>query len=176
MKKLNNRGSSTIELILVLLLLLLFGITTFTLVFTGSDTYQRISDNKNAETDARIALSYLNVKIRQNDMAGKIEVKNFPDTGRPALVLYDTDPDSDLITWIFWDDGKIVECLVSEGEDPNPDWGFTIVEIDDFTISYDEDAQMITGTVGYNYSGQMISRSCQIVIRSAQGAEGGETA
>jgi hypothetical protein len=164
--RLDNKGYSTVELVLVLLLLLLFGVTTFTLIFAGSDTYQRISDNKNAETDARIALSYLNVKIRQNDMAGKIEVKNFPGTGKPALVLHDTRPESDLITWIFWERGMLLECLISEGEIPSSDLSFLIVEVDDFTVSYDEETRMLTGTVSYEYDGRVIDRSCKVYLRS----------
>jgi hypothetical protein len=174
--ELDNKGYSTIELILVLLLLLLFGVTTFTLIFAGSDTYQRISDNKNAETDARIALSYLNVKIRQNDMAGKIEVQNFPGTEKPALVLYDTNPESDLLTWIFWEEGRLLECLISEGETPSSDLSFTIVEIDGFTVSFDVLSQMLTGTVSYEYNGQVLTRSCQIFIRSAGEWLGGDRA
>ena len=170
--KMDNKGYTTVELVLVLLLLLLFGVTTFTLIFAGSDTYQRISNNKNAETDARIALSYLNVKIRQNDMAGKIEVKNYPGTERTALVLHDTRPESDLVTWIFWENGMLLECLISEGDLPSSDFSFLIVEVDDFTVSYDEETRMLTGTVSYEYNNRAMERSCKVFIRSNPDAAG----
>jgi len=162
----DNKGYSLVELVLVMMLLLLFGVTIFTLIFSGSDTYQRINENQSTESDVRIALSYLNLKIRQNDVADKIEIKNFPGTERPALVLYDPREGSDLVTWIFWEDGKLLECLVSEGEPPSADLSFTIIDVDDFTIAYNPLTRTVTGTVQYVYNGQILVRSCKVWIRS----------
>ena len=168
---LNNKGYSLVELLLVMMLLLLFGITTFSLIYSGSETYQRISDNKNAESDARIALSYINVKIRQHDYTDGIEVKPFPGTSRNALVMYDHYEDADLETWIFWSNGRLYECLISEGEEPDENLSFSIVDIEDFKIDLDEQSNMLTGEITYNYNSQTLVRLFNVTLRSTKGGE-----
>jgi hypothetical protein len=148
-----------------------FGVTIFTLIYSGSETYRRISDNRNVESDARIALSYLNVKLRQHDYAEGMDVKPFPGTDKDALVLYDQTPDGNLETWIFWWEGQLLECLISEGEVPDVNLSFTIVDIENFEIAYDREGRVVTGTVAYTYNGQSLSRSCEVALRSAEGGE-----
>jgi type II secretory pathway pseudopilin PulG len=170
---LNNKGYTLVELLLVMMLLLVFGVTIFTLIYSGSETYQRISNNRNAESDARIALSYLNVKLRQHDYAEGLDVKPFPGTDRDALVLYDQTLDGNLETWIFWSEGQLLECLISEGETPDVNLSFTIVDIENFEIAYDRQTRVVTGAVTYTYNGRSLNRSCAVTLRSK---EGGETA
>lgn len=167
----NRDGYTLIELLLVMMLLLVFGVTIFTLIYSGSETYERISNNKNAQSDARIALSYLNVKLRQHDYADGIAVKPFPGTGQNALVLYDYNVDGDLETWIFWSEGKLLECLISPGDVPDEALSFTIVDIEGFQISYDENHQAVTGVVTYAYNGRTLSQSCEIMLRAGKGGE-----
>jgi type II secretory pathway pseudopilin PulG len=168
----NGKGYTLVELLLVMMLLLVFGVTIFTLIYSGSETYQRISRNRSIESDARIALSYLNVKLRQHDYAEGMDVKPFPGTSRDALVLYDQTLDGNLETWIFWSEGQLLECLISEGETPDVNLSFTIVDIENFEIAYDRASRVVTGTVAYTYNGQSLSRSCEVTLRS----KGGEAA
>jgi hypothetical protein len=66
-----------------------------------------------------------------------------------------------------------LECLISPGDEPDETLSFTIVDIEDFEISYDENHHAITGTVTYSYNGRTLSQSCEVMLRSG---EGGETA
>ncbi len=62
-----NSGYSLIELIIVMAMIAILGTTLVALVSTGGNQYKRIHQNFTAENEARIALSYISVKLHQHD-------------------------------------------------------------------------------------------------------------
>ena len=68
-KKNNNkqRGFTLIELIVVMALFAIVGSLIVTLMRSGGKFNEDVQRNADAQSSARIAMSYINVKIRQND-------------------------------------------------------------------------------------------------------------
>ena len=164
-KPLNNRkGSSLVELVMVMMLLMVFGFTIYSLIYAGSETQAAILENKDAQVDARIALSYVNVRLRQNDAAGKISIIPNPNTGQNAIVIKERD-EWYFDTWIYWSNGRLIECITDPGEIPIDEWGFTIVEIEGFYTSLNPDGT-ITNTVRYLYQGRIAELSSLVSLRS----------
>lgn len=150
----NNKGSSLIELIMVMMLMIVFGLTMFTLIGAGSNTQEKIIDNKNAQSDARIAMSYINVTLRKHDTEKGIFIEKIKKSGKNAILLREYSTDGTYDTWIYFSDGKILECTVLSGEQPDDSYAFEIVEIEDFTVSYDEESSIVTSIFNYTYDGK----------------------
>ena len=68
-------GYSLIEMMIVMMLLVLFGLGIFMLAATSSTTYQKLVEDKETAGELRIASSYLMTKIRQNDRMGAIRIE-----------------------------------------------------------------------------------------------------
>ncbi len=63
----SKKGFTLIELIVALAVMSVLVTACYSLFFAGQRTYATIYDNSQQQHEARIAMSYLNVKIRQND-------------------------------------------------------------------------------------------------------------
>jgi len=168
--------SSLIELIMVMTLLVLFGMTIFTLMYSGADTQDRIMREKNTQIDARIAVSYINVKLRQNDMLNrdidnqmKIGVRPISLTGRNAIVIRERTFDYEYDTWIYEYGGKLYELLTDPGDEPNEDnhkMGFYIVDVERMDTVFDAKNGTVTNTVYYSYNDGLDSITSTVYLRS----------
>lgn len=63
----HNHGFTLVELITAMAILALLSGALYTLFFSGSKTFEVAHDSYIAQNNARIAMSYITVKIRQND-------------------------------------------------------------------------------------------------------------
>ena len=156
-----EKGSSLVELVMVMLLLMLFGLTIYTLIFAGSRTQQSINDKKDAQVDARIAVSYLNKWVKQNDVSGAVTIGEIPELGVNALVVrsYSEQYDFHSITWIYYHEGYIMEYLGLDEEDlPIPEYSTQIVAVEGLNLRYGgvngTDERVIISEVLYKYDGQ----------------------
>lgn len=129
-----QRGGVAIETIATLLLLLLTGIGIFTLSITSTAASKRINDSRGASSRARVALSFVNMKIRQNDRMGAVEVIPNPINGSNSLVIHEDYDEERYDTWIYWHDGKLYEALVLDHEQPSLEVSLEITKLDDFSI------------------------------------------
>ena len=159
-------GASLIELVMVMMILALFGFTIYTVMAIGVGTQQKIMDEKDAQTDARIALSYINVRLRQNDSMGMIDVRPIGLTGQNAIVVHERTDEYDMDTWIYFHNNALYECLVLPGEEPQELFGFHIADIGMLDIVMDTDSNTITCTVYYEYGGLQESLSATVFLRS----------
>lgn len=71
-----KRGNSLIELIIVMAMLGLLGGVLVSLIATGGSIYQKVNASSDAQIEARMALSYVTVKLRQNDVENGISLPN----------------------------------------------------------------------------------------------------
>ncbi len=130
-----------IESITVMLVMIIFALVTFIVINAGSSAYNTIIDDKQSTESARVAYSYINMKIRQNDAAGCIDVvdTHFGDTLKIDI------ENGEYCTYIFLCDGALYECLTPFGKPP--------------AISA---ANKITALSGFSLerSGNLISMSC----------------
>jgi prepilin-type N-terminal cleavage/methylation domain-containing protein len=165
--KTNSRGYSLIELVLVMALLVIFGLSTFTLVVSGSGAYKNILDKKEANSELRVAISYINMRIRQNDSVDSVRVEKSPFGNDAAIVTEEVIDNSTYETWIFWHEGKLREALVRQGESVTVDISFVIADIDGFSALYNNDKKSILLDVWRVEEGLKKDYSSLVFLKSA---------
>ena len=131
-----KKGYSVIEVVLVMFLLITFGIAAFALVYIGGNSYERMTNEKNAEAELRIAVSYAETRLRKYDRTNGFRIDQTPDRTGNALVFNDFANGIDYETWVFWYDGKLIEIITEKDKKFNPDDGFEIAAVDSFDISF----------------------------------------
>lgn len=146
-----------IESIVVMFVLILLSFVVFLIIRSGSNAYENIINEKHNAESARVAYSYINMKIKQNDSSGFISVI---DTEYGDTLMIDSG-DGEFCTYIFFTKGTLFECLTRKGDSPNVDASNSITGLDGFRISFGEgyidivcisesggNAQTFEGTVG----------------------------
>ena len=152
---------------MVMLLLALFGVTIYTLIYSGSRTQQKIYADKAAQVDARIGLNYVDVKLRQNDAEGKIEIAPNPMTGENAILIKERTFGEEYDTWIYFYNGELLECLSLPDEEPIYDYSWVIIEADAFRVEEHPEDGTITNTIVYQYDGKPKEMSTMVYLKSS---------
>lgn len=118
-----------IETISVMMLLVLFAFVVFLVIDAGTNAFGSISDDKRSTMSARVAYSYIGMKVKHNDSAGGISVTQtkYGDTLKIESERYSTH--------IFFCEGGLYECLTKPDTQPNVDAANKITELDGFAIS-----------------------------------------
>ncbi len=165
----NTQGNSLIELTMVMMLLILFGFTIFTIIYSSSNAQQKLLANKDTQIDARIALSYVDVKIRQNDAVGAVNVVENPETGQDSILIRNETAENPYDIWIFYHDNGIYEFLGLPGELPSVDYSILILGNEDlsYTVDFDEEKKCITNTISYKYGNDIKDLSAISYLRSS---------
>jgi hypothetical protein len=122
----------------VMLLLLVFSITSLTLALAAARSFQEVEADKRSISHLMVAMSYLNMKIRQNDGAGSVHVRPNPSGAGQALVIREALDSGAYETWIYHQGGGLWEALVPEGDPVTQDMCFLIAEIDGFDVSAEQ--------------------------------------
>ena len=126
--KMRNKQKG-IETISVMLLLVLFAFVVFLVIDAGTNAFGSISEDKNSTMSARVAYSYIGMKVKHNDAAGVISVTQteYGDTLKIESEKYSTH--------IFFCEGGLYECLTKPNAQPTVDAGNKITELDGFALS-----------------------------------------
>lgn len=163
-----RKGTSLIELTMVMTLMILFGLSIFTIISSGAAAQKKINADKETEINARIAMSYVTVKIRQNDEAGKIIVEKNPVTGLNSLVIRERTGMDEYDKWIFYYNNGIYEFWGLPDQPPSLDLSFTILENDglNYSVDYDRESNSIINKVEYDYGGKKKELSTISCLRS----------
>ena len=160
-----RQGYTGPEVILVLFLLLVFGLAAFAMVYTGGESYRRMTEERNAEGEMRIALSYLQGRIRHHDGEGGIRIE--PDNNS-LLVLTETVNDREYETRIYWHEGRLRELMTLPGAVTVPEQGFDIAEIDDFHLTVDPSGYRLTIRVGVVVGGILRTMESLMTIKAGR--------
>ena len=159
----NQKGSTLTELIMVMLLLVIFGMSISWLIYSGGRAQERIISERNSQIDARIAISYLNMVIRQNDAAGRVSIRQNEITGENSIFIKEN-IDLPYDMWIYWADGYIYECFISPGGQPEIGLSQRIAEVDWFFTEMN--GGLIVNTIGYTVNGAEMELTGAIFLRS----------
>ncbi len=138
-----KKGHTLTELILVVAMLGLFGIATFTLVVSSSNAYKNIMEKTDVDSELRIAISYLDTKLKQNDSAKSIRLEANPSGAGNAIVIENTYEDEVYETWIYQSGGRLKEMIVAKGEPFQDELSFEISAVDGFIAVYDETDKLL---------------------------------
>lgn len=140
--RLNNLS---IESFLVMTLLVVFAIAMSIVIVRGSDSYERLLDNKENEENSRIALSYMNMMVKQHDRQDSIFFEEDVVEGIDALVIVQED---DFKTYIYHHDGYLKACYTDE--EPIIELSESIIPVQEMVISLED--QLIQVYVAYDGS------------------------
>ncbi len=134
-KALKNRaGRTQVEVLAVFVLLILLGVSAFTLSMAGADSYKTLNSFRDKSAAVRIALAYSEMKIHQYDTAGVLRVEPHPGTGESSLVIRETVEGKNYETWVYFSNGYLREALVLEGQAPTDEFGFEVVALDSYAL------------------------------------------
>ena len=159
-----NSGGVSIEVLATMLLLLLLGICIFSLAITSTSAYERIYQEKSVSSSVRTALSFIEMKIRQNDIQGAVRIENNPINLEQSLVITEEYNSEFYETWIYRSGGKLREAFMPAGEPPADDLSFEIADLSGFSISMDRNT--IRVSVMGNEQGKQVSLDSLISLRS----------
>ena len=163
-------GYSLIEMFLVLMILVIFSITVFSLLFLGSDTYDNLIADKNNEADARIVLSTFDTRLRQYDYNGGCRIENLEWQNHQikALVLSEiADPETTIHTWLIWNEGVLWETLTVNEEIPIPETSQELLQNPNLDFSITSDNHLLDIKVSYPFSDLTRELEASIYLRSA---------
>lgn len=161
--KINNNKS--IESFLVMVLMVVFAAATAFIIIEGKLAFERVTDNKLQDENARIALSYVNKRIRQNDVSGKIIIDSDGVEGIEALRIgYE---EEDLYSYIFAYEGMMYECYT----DVTPTLALSTPVIAVDNLNFRANGKQIIMSIDYEYHGEDIKLEQTMGIRS----EGGDS-
>ncbi len=136
--KIMGSKSSSISAFFNMILLLVFSIASLALAFSAAGAFQNIEDDKSKISELIVALSYINMKVKQNDSSNAIRTEPCPSENGQALVITETFDSAAYETWIYWCDGKLRESCVLKGDTAVEEASTVIAEIDGFHLSMDE--------------------------------------
>lgn len=133
-----QEGYSLIEMSIVMMLLLLFGLGIFVLAAASTSSYEALVEEKDNNENLRIASSYIVTKLRQNDRFESVEIADKGMGGKDALVIKEVLAGDLYETWIYESKGSLREATVLSGIKPSDDVSFEIADIDKMSLSFSE--------------------------------------
>lgn len=154
-----RRINASVESIMVTLLLIIFAAAICILIFEGSRTYRTIITNKTQEENVRIALSYINMRIKQNDIEDHITIDPSGFEGDSVLVLKHHGDEEGLLSYIYFADGRLWECYTDGPLDPS--LSSEIISVEDIDFRYNSEGNQIITTIHY-LQGDMVVQMDQL--------------
>lgn len=137
----------SVESIMVILLLIIFASSICVLIFEGSRTYRAIIDNKTQEENMRIALSYVNMRIKQNDIEGHITIEPSVDFDQNILTLKHHGDEDGLVSYIYERDGVLWECYTDGPLDHS--LSSQIIPVKGILFHYNSEGSQLVTTITY---------------------------
>jgi len=131
-------GRTQVEVIMVFVLLLLLGLCIFTLAVSGTKAYKTIDNRREAQTEVRVALAFIQMKVRQSDKIQSLRIDENPVNQENALVITESINEKVYETWIYYDKGILREAFILSGETPTNDTSFPISRVEGFDITINE--------------------------------------
>ncbi len=124
--------SHVINLLFMLSLFCVFAVTALLVVILGADVYKEISANMDANHNARVSVAYITQKVRQSG-PDSVEIRDLG--GSDALVLTQGIEGITYETWIYAQDGSLLEATAQAGDEL---FGQSITQLESLNIELSE--------------------------------------
>lgn len=147
------RINKSIEVFFVILIIIGLCVSAVVLMDAGKNAYGRIMDNNSQLENARIALSYLGMRLRQNNSAGSITYLPSGIENSDAVKLEHTGDFEGMVTYIFFSDGDLKEIYTWAGSEPDPEFSEVVVSLNDLDIDFEDGFYKFTAH--YNEDGKL---------------------
>lgn len=156
MEKKSAKGYSLVELMVVMAIIGILGTMLVTMMNIGGKLYRNSSAAMEEQSNARLAMSYITMRIRQNDVSDRIDAPDALVVPAVNNVTVDKVDEDDFIVqttsysaltiinskdptrtyWIYFDSvsNKLMEQNVSTGSTSTSSLGEAIADIDDYII------------------------------------------
>ena len=160
MMQLRKSSGHTIDMVFILGILAVFGITSFFVILVGAKQYQATANRMSDNYETRTISSYLEEKLNQNDICGSGTVVQLESSD--ALALTQTINEQSYTTYIYAYDGYLWEITVTSDTPVVPGSGQKILETKELEIealSSNLYQFTITSTIGDEYSLYVSSNS-----------------
>lgn len=146
-KFINNKGYSLLELVVVLFLLAIFGAVSFMLVGAASNSYSSLISKNRNNSELRIASSYINTKLVQNNSLDAINVIKNPFGADKAIVIKENISGNEYYLWICTSKGFLKEFMFKKNEKPDSSLGLDIAKINTLDASLDKKTGLLKYSV-----------------------------
>ncbi len=151
-----RKRNISLESILVMFLLLIFAVSSSVIIVQGSQSYEGIINDKEHAEHARIALSYLDMRIKQNDSIGQISFETQRVEGQDALVIKHSGEEAGYLTYIYWMNGYLWECYTDALTEPSQELSSEIVPVDALGFQYEAEENAFNITIQYQYGHEVL--------------------
>ncbi|MCK8061380.1 MULTISPECIES: DUF4860 domain-containing protein [unclassified Fusibacter] len=159
-----RRKNVSIESFLVIILMMIFATAVCILIVQGSATFERALEKKTSEENLRIAMSYINMSIKQNDSLDSITLTQNAFKDSDALKLSHGQEEQGLVTYIFYYDGYLYECYTDTK--PSLELSTPIVKLDGMTISSEKEGGLIVITYNHLLNHKEVEIDQRIALRT----------
>ncbi|EHL16378.1 MAG: DUF4860 domain-containing protein [Peptoanaerobacter stomatis] len=129
-----SNGKTRLETMLVMLLLIVFGISTYTLVVVTATSYEKTQAETTAKDNLRLASSYIESKLRSANKDNVKIVDSIFDSQSKAIILEEKLEGDTYQTAIYYKDNALREIYIKKGTQLEDTSGFEIAKIDKFDI------------------------------------------
>ena len=130
----------SVEMVMVMLVLIVFAFVVFSLIGAGTSAYSRILGDNERMQSARVAYSYINMKLKQNDAAECVSVEQ-TEIGDTLVIVSES---GEYVTYLFCSSGSLYECMTAQGGLPSVAAANRITTLESFAVARDGNYIKIT--------------------------------
>lgn len=160
-----EKGYSLIEITFVMILLALFGITTYTLVAVGANNYEKMLLEREDHARMRVALSYISTRVRQGDAENALRIASI-ESGS-ALVISQEEDGEVYETWIYMRGNELCELYIPKEAGFSSASGIPLVPIGGMEVSMADNGRGLHIQVFGEDSAKLSELSLFLQLRSA---------
>ncbi len=137
MKKQEHHNKQTMNLLFTMLLFLVFVLSALFTVLIGGKVYENINSRIEENYSGQVVLNYVANKVRQNDKADSISVRDIENTA--VLELCQEINGVSYVTWIYCRDGAVRELFTNAGSGLGLADGLEIIDCEGLTFRQEGD-------------------------------------
>ncbi len=128
-----NSTKCSIKSFAILLFILIIALGTGAITLKLSIKVADLAEVNKSSESARIALSYVNMMVKQNDSKGNIRSAE-PELGLNGMIIDNYMGEEDLSIAVYFEDGTLYECLYSETFDKTLSEKVVDIEYVEFSV------------------------------------------
>lgn len=155
----SDSGFTLLEMIVVIAVLAILGTATLTLLSASSNVFKHIHNDYNVENEARIALAYTTIKVRQNDFTYDVgattvnSVKLVTEESKQYLNILNAQ-DKKAVWQITFENGNLTETFYKDGLSGSPSAPGVISEgLNNVIFNYDDIQKLLSLKIEYTVEG-----------------------
>ena len=129
----HKQENHIIDVLFVIALFCIFALSAIFLISIGANIYGKTVDHMESNFNGRTSFAYITEKIRQSDQTGSVSVGELE--GIPALLITNTQGETEYITYIYEYEGSLKELMVRKDTPLGPFAGQDIMAVTKFELN-----------------------------------------